>query len=46
MTLMLGPQVLANAASLHDAGVVNGAMLCIIYAATYKLLVCTATEGL
>jgi hypothetical protein len=42
MTLMLGPQVLANAVSLHDAGVVNGAMLCIIYAAIYKLFVCTA----
>ena len=46
MTLMLGPQVLANAASLHDAGVVDGAMLCIIYAAIYKLFVCTTTEGL
>ena len=46
MTLMLGPQVLANAVSLHDAGVVDGAMLCIIYAAIYKLFVCTTTEGL
>ena len=46
MTLMLGPQVLANAASLHDAGVVDGAMLCIIYAAIYKLLVFTAAEDL
>ena len=27
MKLMLGPQVLANAASLHDAGFVDGAML-------------------
>jgi WD40 repeat protein len=46
MTLMLGPQVLANVASLHDAGVVDGAMLCIIYAPIYKLLVCTAAGGL
>ena len=42
MTLMLGPQVLPNAVSLHDAGVVDGAMVGIIYAAIYKLFVCTA----
>ena len=42
MTLMFGPRVLANAVSLHDAGVVDGAMVGIIYAAIYKLFVCTA----
>ena len=39
MTLMLGTQVLADAASLHDAGIVEGTMLSIIVAPNYKILV-------
>ena len=40
MTLMLGSQVLADAASLHDAGVVDGTSLSIVVAPKFKLLVC------
>ena len=46
MMLMLGPRGLANAVSLHDAGVVDGATLSIIFAESYKLLVCTAAGDL
>ena len=39
MTLVLGPQVLADAESLHDVGVVHGTMLTIVTSCRYKLLV-------
>jgi WD40 repeat protein len=39
MTLLQGPQVLEDAASLHDVGVVDGAMLTVILASKYNLLV-------
>jgi len=38
-TLLLGTQVLADAASLRDVGVVDGTMLSVILAPKYKLLV-------
>ena len=41
MTLVLGTRVLADAASLHDAGVVDGTTLSIILCPKYRLLVCT-----
>jgi hypothetical protein len=39
MTLLQGPQLLEDAVSLHDAGVVDGAMLTVILASKYNLLV-------
>ena len=46
MMLMPGPQVLPDAASLHDAGVVDGTTLSIIVAPTYKLLVRTESGNI
>ena len=39
MALMLGPRLLADETSLHDAGIAEGTMLCIISTSKYKLLV-------
>jgi len=41
MTLMLGPVVLTDTLALHDAGIVDGAVLSTIIAPKYKLLVGT-----
>jgi hypothetical protein len=38
-TLLQGPQVLEDAASLHNVGVVDGTMLTVILASKYNLLV-------
>ena len=45
MTLMLCTQVLAYAASLHDAGIVEGTMLSVIIAPPYKILVGTGESA-
>jgi WD40 repeat protein len=39
MTLLQGPQVLEDAVSLHDVGVVDGTMLSVILESKYNLLV-------
>ena len=44
-TLLLGTQVLADAASLRDVGVVDGTMLSVILAPKYKLLVVGMSGG-
>ena len=41
MTLLQGPQVLADAVSLRDVGVVDGTVLSVILAPKYKVLVAT-----
>ena len=46
MMLMPGPQVLPDAASLHDAGVVDGTRLSVIVAPTYNLLVRTESGNI
>jgi len=39
MTLMNGPHILANATSVHDAGITNGAVLTVIRTEPHKILV-------